>query len=42
MSKTLIMILGAGATGKTTLSRMLAGKDASEHKPPLDSGHFMR
>ena len=28
MSKTLVMILGAGATGKTTLSRALAGKDA--------------
>ena len=27
MSKVLIMILGAGATGKTTLSRAFAGKD---------------
>lgn len=35
MSKTLIMILGAGATGKTTLSRALAGKDAQEHKVEL-------
>ncbi len=29
------MILGAGATGKTTLSRALAGKDASEHRVEL-------
>ena len=35
MSKTLIMILGAGATGKTTLSRTLAGKDAQEHRLEL-------
>jgi hypothetical protein len=31
MSKVLIMVLGAGATGKTTLSCALAGKAASEH-----------
>ena len=31
----LIMILGAGATGKTTLSRALAGKDAQEHRVEL-------
>jgi len=35
MTKTLIMILGAGATGKTTLSRALAGKDATEHRVEL-------
>src|SRR6267154_1493922 len=35
MSKVLVMILGAGATGKTTLSRALAGKDASEHRVEL-------
>jgi hypothetical protein len=35
MSKTLIMILGAGATGKTTLSRTLAGKDAQEQRVDL-------
>jgi hypothetical protein len=35
MSKILIMVLGAGATGKTTLSRTLAGKAASEHKIAL-------
>jgi adenylate kinase family enzyme len=35
MSKTLIMILGAGATGKTTLSRALAGKDAQEQRVDL-------
>src|ERR1700730_1833296 len=35
MSKVLIMILGAGATGKTTLSRAFAGKDAQEHRVEL-------
>ena len=35
MSKVLIMVLGAGATGKTTLSRALAGKAASERKIEL-------
>ncbi len=35
MSKTLIMILGAGATGKSTLSRTLAGNDAQEHRVEL-------
>jgi hypothetical protein len=35
MSKVLIMVLGAGATGKTTLSRTLAGKDAKEHRLEL-------
>lgn len=35
LSKVLIMILGAGATGKTTLSRALAGKDAQEHRVEL-------
>jgi adenylate kinase family enzyme len=35
MSKTIVMILGAGATGKTTLSRTLAGKDAKEHRVEL-------
>ena len=35
MSKVLVMILGGGATGKTTLSRALAGKAASEHKIEL-------
>ncbi|MBZ5658842.1 MAG: AAA family ATPase [Acidobacteriia bacterium] len=35
MSKTLIMILGAGATGKTTLSRTLAGNDAQEQRIEL-------
>lgn len=29
--KTLIMIIGAGATGKTTLSRTLAGENAAQH-----------
>ena len=29
------MIIGAGATGKTTLSRTLAGKDAKEHRVEL-------
>jgi adenylate kinase family enzyme len=33
--RTLIIILGAGATGKTTLSRTLAGKDAQEHSVEL-------
>jgi len=32
MSKVLIMVLGSGATGKTTLSRTFAGKDAEEHR----------
>jgi len=35
MSKVLIMILGAGASGKTTLSRTIAGKDATEHRVEL-------
>jgi translation initiation factor RLI1 len=35
MSKILVMVLGAGATGKTTLSRTLAGKDAQEHRVEL-------
>jgi len=35
MSKALIMILGAGATGKTTLSRTLAGMDAPEQRIEL-------
>ena len=35
MSKVLIMILGAGAVGKTTLSRALARKDAQEHRVEL-------
>jgi adenylate kinase family enzyme len=35
MNKVLIMVLGAGAVGKTTLSRALAGKDAQEHKVEL-------
>jgi adenylate kinase family enzyme len=35
VSKTLIMILGAGATGKTTLSRTLASTDAKEHRVEL-------
>src|SRR6267154_3318141 len=35
MSKVLVMILGAGATGKTTLSLALAGKTASEHRVEL-------
>lgn len=35
MSKVLIMILGAGATGKTTLSRTLTGRDAKEHRVEL-------
>lgn len=35
MSKVLIMILGAGATGKTTLSRALAGKGAPEYRVEL-------
>lgn len=35
MSKVLIMILGAGATGKTTLSCALAGKDATQHRVEL-------
>jgi adenylate kinase family enzyme len=35
MFKTLVMVLGAGATGKTTLSRTLAGKDAQEHRIEL-------
>jgi adenylate kinase family enzyme len=35
MSKVLIMILGAGATGKTTLSRTLAGKDAEQLRVEL-------
>ena len=36
MSKTLIMIIGAGATGKSTLSRTLAGKGAVEEFIELD------
>jgi len=35
MSKVLVMVLGAGATGKTTLSRTLAGKGAQEHRIEL-------
>src|SRR6266853_3475486 len=35
MSKAPIMILGAGATGKTPLSRAIAGQDASEHRVEL-------
>jgi hypothetical protein len=35
MSKVLTMILGAGATGKTTLSRALAGRDAQEYRVDL-------
>jgi adenylate kinase family enzyme len=35
MSKVLIMILGAGATGKTTLSRALVGQSAEEHRIEL-------
>ena len=35
MSKVLIMILGAGATGKTALSRALAGEGGTEHKIEL-------
>jgi adenylate kinase family enzyme len=35
MSKVLIMVLGAGATGKTTLSRALTGKDATEQRVAL-------
>src|ERR1700686_4080335 len=35
MSKVLIMVLGAGATGKTTLSRALAGNATSEHRVEL-------
>jgi hypothetical protein len=35
MTKVLVMVLGAGATGKTTLSRALAGRAASEHKIEL-------
>src|SRR5258708_1005764 len=31
----LLMLIGAGATGKTTLSRVLAGTDAREHKIEL-------
>jgi adenylate kinase family enzyme len=34
--KTLIMIIGAGATGKSTLSRTLAGRSAQEHRIELD------
>jgi hypothetical protein len=34
--KTLIMIIGAGATGKSTLSRTLAGSSAQEHRIELD------
>ncbi|MGB6736814.1 MAG: hypothetical protein WBE55_13835 [Candidatus Sulfotelmatobacter sp.] len=36
MSKVLVMVLGAGATGKTTLSRALAGKKAQEYRVRLD------
>lgn len=36
MSKILVVILGAGATGKTTLSRTLAGGDAQEHRVELN------
>lgn len=32
MSKVLIMVLGTGATGETTLSHLLAGKDAQLRK----------
>src|SRR5258708_475835 len=35
MSKVLTMILGAGATGKTTLSRALAGREAQECRVDL-------
>ena len=35
MSKVLTMILGAGATGKTTLSRAPAGRDAQEYRVDL-------
>src|SRR5260221_1398873 len=33
--KVLLMLIGAAATGKTTLSRTLAGKDASEYRVEL-------
>jgi adenylate kinase family enzyme len=33
--KTIIMIIGAGATGKTTLSRALAGEDAAQRQVDL-------
>jgi len=33
--KTIIMIIGAGATGKTTLSRTLAGVNAAQHHVDL-------
>jgi hypothetical protein len=36
MGKTLVMIIGAGATGKSTLSRTLAGPSAQEHRIELD------